>query len=363
LIIFLVFLIFNKTVFMQLILRSFELKLKHTFTISRESYSTQPTLIVELKEGEFSGYGEATSNPYYGITVSKMINDLEKLQSVIESVSDETPKEFWSKMYSHLKENMFALCALDLAYNDLYARKKGKKLYKLWGYNTSNNPLTDYTIGIASIEKMITKMQELPWPIYKIKLGTKEDIKIITELRKHTDAVFRVDANCGWTVDETINNAIELKKLGVEFIEQPMKADDWNAHKIVYQNSVLPIIADESCQVEADVAKCNNHFHGVNVKLVKCGGLTSARRMLMQARELGMKTMVGCMTESSVGISAIAHLLPLLDYVDMDGAILLAEDIATGITLKNGVIHYSELNGTGVILTPTLSRGEGVTDE
>jgi len=346
---------------MQLILRSFELKLKHTFTISRESYNSQPTLIVELKEGEISGFGEATSNPYYGIKVSKMIADLEAIQSIIESTSDETPEMFWSKMYSHLKENMFALCALDLAYNDLYARKKGKKVYELWGYDVNNNPLSDYTIGIDSIEKMIAKMQELPWPIYKIKLGTKEDIKIITELRKHTDAIFRVDANCGWSVDETINNAIQLKELGVEFIEQPLKADDWSGHKEVYQNSILPIIADESCQVEADIAKCYHHFHGVNVKLVKCGGLTSARRMLIQARELGMKTMVGCMTESSVGISAIAHLLPLLDYVDMDGAILLAEDIATGITLKKGVIHYSELNGIGVELNPipTLPKGKG----
>ncbi len=346
---------------MQLTLKSFELKLKHTFTISRESYDTQPTLIVELKDGEFSGYGEATSNPYYGITVSKMMDDLEAIRPIIESTSDVTPEVFWANMYPHLKENMFALCALDLAYNDLYARKKGKKLYELWNYDIANNPLSDYTIGIATIEKMIAKMQELPWPIYKIKLGTKEDIKIISELRKHTDAIFRVDANCGWTVEETINNAIELKKLGVEFIEQPMKADDWDAHKKVFQNSVLPIIADESCQVEADVLKCYNHFHGVNVKLVKCGGLTSARRMLLQARDLGMKTMVGCMTESSVGISAIAHLLPLLDYVDMDGAILLAEDIATGINLKNGVIKYSELNGTGVELNPipTLPKGKG----
>ncbi len=345
---------------MQLILRSFELKLKHTFTISRESYDSQPTLIVELKDGEFSGFGEATSNPYYGITVSKMMSDLEAIQSIIESTSNETPEVFWNNMYPYLKDNMFALCGLDLAYNDLYARKKGKKLYELWNYDINNNPLSDYTIGIDSIEKMITKMGERPWPIYKIKLGTKEDIKIITELRKHTDAIFRVDANCGWTVDETISNAIELQKLGVEFIEQPMKADDWDAHKKVFQNSVLPIIADESCQIEADVPKCHNHFHGVNVKLVKCGGLTSARRMLIQARELGMKTMVGCMTESSVGISAIAHLLPLLDYVDMDGAILLAEDIATGITLKNGIIHYSELNGTGVELNPipTLPKGK-----
>ena len=210
--------------------------------------------------------------------------------------------------------------------------------------------MTDYTIGIASIEKMVAKMQELPWPIYKIKLGTKEDIAIVTELRKHTNAIFRIDANCAWNVDETINNAIAFKKLGIEFIEQPMKADNWQAHKEVYKHSVLPIIADESCIIEEDVHKCHNHFHGVNVKLVKCGGLTPGKRMIEQAKKLGLKTMVGCMTESTVGISAIAHLLPQLDYVDMDGALLLAEDIATGVKITNGKITYSELNGTGVTL-------------
>jgi L-Ala-D/L-Glu epimerase len=335
---------------MKLILREFNLKLKHTFTISRESIDFQPSLIVELQKNGFSGFGEATSNPYYNITVPMMMMDLEKIKDIIENTNDETPEEFWSKIHPFLKDNMFALCALDLAYNDLFARSKGKKLYDLWGYSTEKNPMTDYTIGIASIEKMVQKMQELPWPIYKIKLGTKEDIEIVKELRKHTDAIFRIDANCAWSVDETINNAIELKKLGVEFIEQPMKADNWEDHATVFKHSVLPIIADESCIIEDDVAKCHNHFHGVNVKLVKCGGLTPGRRMLQNARKLGLKTMVGCMTESTVGISAIAQLLPLLDYVDMDGSLLLAEDIATGIRLDYGKIVYSELNGTGVTL-------------
>lgn len=335
---------------MELILRSFNLKLKHTFSISRESYNEQPTLIVELKDGELSGFGEATSNPYYKITVQSMMEALTAIKPLIEASKNKTPEEFWQIMYSHLKQNMFALCALDLAYNDLCARKKGKKLYELWNYNISNNPLTNYTIGIDSIEKMVSKMAELPWPIYKIKLGTKEDIKIVTELRKHTNAIFRIDANCGWTIDETIKNAKELKPLGVEFLEQPLKADDWDGHKQIFKNSVLPVMADESCQVEADVAKCHNHFHGINVKLVKCGGLTSAKRMILQAKELKMKSMVGCMTESSVGISAIAHLLPILDYVDMDGALLLSQDIATGVTIKNGITTYSNLNGTGVSL-------------
>lgn len=335
---------------MKVILRTFDLQLKHTFTISRVSYKTQPTLIVELQSDGYSGYGETTSNVYYKNTVESMKSNLEKIIPFIESVGNETPEEFWDKAHQLLQHDLFALCALDNAYNDWYARKKGKKLYELWGYSIDHNPKSDYTIGIDSIEKMVSKMTELPWPIYKIKLGTKEDIAIVTELRKHTDAVFRIDANCGWTVPETINNAIELKKLGVEFLEQPLKADDWEGHKKVFEHSVLPIIADESCIIEEDVAKCYNHFHGVNIKLVKCGGLTPARRMIAQAKKLGMKTMVGCMTESTVGISAIAHLLPELDYVDMDGTLLITNDIATGITLSNGVVKYSEVNGTGVSL-------------
>ena len=335
---------------MQLILREFQLKLKHTFTISRESIDVQPSLIVELQDGNFSGFGEATSNPYYHITVPMMRDDLEKIRPIIESSGEETPAIFFLLLHPYLKDDMFALCALDIAYNDLYARKKGKKLYELWGYSTEKNPLTDYTIGIASIEKMVAKMKELPWPIYKIKLGTQEDIAIVKELRKHSDAIFRIDANCGWGVEETINNSIELKKLGFEFLEQPMKADNWEGHKEVFKHSVLPIVADESCIIESDVARCLNHFHGVNVKLVKCGGLTPGRRMISEAKQLGLKTMVGCMTESSVGISAIAHLLPELDYVDMDGQLLLAEDIATGITLDFGKIIYGNGNGTGVSL-------------
>ncbi|MEN8187981.1 MAG: dipeptide epimerase [Bacteroidota bacterium] len=335
---------------MQLILRSYDLPLRHTFTISRQSFDVKPSMIVELKDGDISGYGEASENPYYHKTLENMFQDLQNCKDIIEQDTDETPEEFWDKMYPLLKDDMFALCALDLAYNDLYARKKGKKLYELWGYNIDQNPMSNYTIGIDTIEKMVAKMKETPWPIYKIKLGTKEDIEIVRELRKHTDAVFRIDANCAWTADETIANAIELKKLGVEFLEQPLPAEDWEGAKKVFEYSVLPVVADESCQVEADVAKCHNHFHGINIKLVKCGGLTPARRMLKEANEFGMKKMVGCMTESSVGISAIAHLLPELNYVDMDGAMLLKTDIATGTSMDFGKVIYSELNGTGVKL-------------
>lgn len=335
---------------MEIKLHSFNLELKHTFTISRESHNFQPSLIVELISDGFSGFGEATSNPYYNITVENSIEIINKNKTFIEALSNEEPSLFWEKLKPLFKKNMFALCALDMAFNDLFARKKGMKLYEVWELNINNNPMTDYTIGIDSVEKMISKMKELPWPIYKIKLGTKNDIEIVTELRKHTDAIFRIDANCGWTADEAIENSFKLKELGVEFLEQPLKADNFEGAKKLYKNSALPIIADESCILESDIEKCVGLFHGVNVKLTKCGGVTPGKRMLEKARKLGLKTMVGCMTESSVGISAIAHLLPLLDYVDMDGSLLLKKDIAKGITINNGIISYSEKNGTGVTL-------------
>ena len=335
---------------MKLQLHTYNLVLKHTFTISRESRNTQPTLIVELSDDGFSGFGETSSNTYYKITMDNLNDQITENKEFIESLSDVTPDEFWNKLQPIFKNNMFALCALDMAFNDLYARKRGKKLYEYWNLQPDNNPMTDYTIGIDSIDVMVAKMKELPWPIYKIKLGTKNDIEIVTELRKHTDAIFRIDANCGWTADEAIENSFKLKELGVEFLEQPLKANDIEGAKKLYENSALPIIADESCIVESDVEKCAGLFHGVNVKLTKCGGLTPGKRMLEKAKSLGLKTMVGCMTESSIGISAIAHLLPLLDYVDMDGSLLLKEDIANGININNGVISYANENGIGASL-------------
>lgn len=335
---------------MQLIFHSFDLELKHTFTIAHDSRDMQQTLIVELKDGNFSGFGEATSNPYYGATIEKMITSLESIRAIIEEDKLNSPEELWAKVNPYLKDNSFAQCALDEAAHDLFAKKKGQKLYETWGLSINRNPLTNFTIGIDTVEKMVSKMQELPWPIYKIKLGTDDDLRIVRELRSHTTAAFRVDANCAWSAEQTIKFSGELKKLGVEFIEQPLPADDIEGMKKVFSGSALPVIADESCILESDVLKCYGLFHGVNIKLTKCGGLTSARRMIKEAKDLNMTTMVGCMTESSVGISAIGHLLPLLDYVDMDGSLLIKNDPATGVTFDFGKVIYASEDGTGAIL-------------
>jgi L-alanine-DL-glutamate epimerase-like enolase superfamily enzyme len=336
---------------MKLVLHSFELPLRHTFTISRESIDTQPTMIVELQDGGVSGFGEATSNRYYGFTIERMTARLESLRSVIESATWERPEELWAQLQPHLVADPFSLCAIDQAAHDLWGKRLGKPLYELWGLTTEKIPASNYTIGIDTVPKMLEKLQEFPdWPIYKIKLGTDQDLEIVRALREHTSATFRVDANCGWSADQTLEYAPQLKSLGVEFIEQPLPADRWDDIRRVRESVALPIIADESCIVESDVARCHGLFHGINIKLVKCGGLTPARRMIAEARKLGLKVMVGCMTESTVGISAIAQLLPLLDYVDMDGAVLLAQDIASGVRVERGICHYPAVPGTGVQL-------------
>lgn len=335
---------------MKINIKKYVLPLKHTFSISRESHDFQDSMIVSLELNGKTGYGEATSNPYYKITFETMQAEIENIREEIERFHFQEPEAFHAFLVSKQLSN-FALCALDLAANDLYGKILGKPLYKLWNTDNNSYPVTNYTLGLDSVEKMVDKMKEMPWPIYKIKLGTNRDVEIVRELRKHTNAIFRVDANCAWTAEETIANAPLLKDLGVEFLEQPLKADDWTGMEAVMHQSVLPVMADESCIVETDVEKCALHFNGINIKLTKCGGLTPARRMISKAKEMGLKVMVGCMTESTVGISAIAQLIPQLDYVDMDGAMLLKEDIADGVIIQeNGKVIFPTLGGSGIHL-------------
>jgi len=324
-----------------------QLPLKHTFRIAHQSRDVQQTVIVKLDHGVNFGLGECTTNPFYGITRESVLEALEQAKPLIEEEDWERPEELWALGGEIFKANPFAQCALDVAAWDLYAKKKGKKLYELLQLDPRQIPTTNFTIGIAPIDQMVAKMKEVNWPIYKIKLGTDQDLEIIRELRKHTDAVFRIDANCAWTADQAINYSKELAKLGVEFMEQPLAKDDLEGMKAVYQHSHLPVIADESCIAEDDVAKCVGLFHGINVKLMKAGGITPALRMLAEARSYGMKTMVGCMTESSVGITAIAHIAPLLDYVDMDGAMLLAQDIAEGVVITPEGVTFTDREGIG----------------
>jgi L-Ala-D/L-Glu epimerase len=328
---------------------NFDLKFKYPFGISRGTKTHQPTFIVELEHLGRKGYGEAPAISYYHIPIEKMVEDLERKKLFVEKFAFTEPDRYWHYLHHLYPMNPFLVCALDIAAWDLYGKIRNKPLKELWPLEKSLTPITDYTIGIDTIEKMVEKLQKKPWPIYKIKLGTDKDIEIMQALRKHTNSVFRIDANAAWKADEALEKIRALKDLGVEFIEQPLAKDDWEGMKFLFEHSPLPLIADESCVSENDVEKCHNHFHGINIKLTKCSGITPALRMIKHARSLNMQVMVGSMNESTIGSAAIAHLLPQVDYIDADGPLLLEDDLATGLVYHpDGSIQNSEMPGLGV---------------
>ncbi len=334
---------------LQVSYTTYNLPFVHPFTISGGRTKThQPTFIVRLSLGPFTGYGEAPAIAYYNTSLEQMAADLDRKRSLVEKFAFTHPDRYWHYLHHLFPGNPFLVCALDMAAWDMYGKMNQKPLFELWETHWQNEVLTDYTIGIDTIERMVSKMKEKPWPVYKIKLGTAEDIGIVKALRQHTGAVLRVDANAGWKLEEALALLPELQSLNVELIEQPLARDDWEGMRILYKASPLPLIADESCVFEADVEKCHAHFHGINIKLTKCSGPTPALRMIAKARSLGMKVMMGSMNESSIGSAAIAHFLPQLDFVDCDGPLLLAEDLAGGLDIKDGVVTVSPGPGLGV---------------
>jgi L-alanine-DL-glutamate epimerase-like enolase superfamily enzyme len=333
---------------------SHELRFQYPFTISRGTKTHQPTLVTQLDFRGIKGYGEAPAIAYYDTTVEKMVAHLLIKKQFVEKYAFTDPARYWHYLHHLMPQSNFLVCALDMAAWDIYGKMQGRPLYEIWNLETANAPLTDYTIGIDTIDKMVEKINAKPWPIYKIKLGTAEDIGIMRALRSCTNASFRVDANAGWTLEEALVLIPQLKDLGVELVEQPLARDNWEGMKRLYHESVLPLIADESCVVESDVEKCHRHFHGINIKLTKCSGITPALRMITRARELEMSVMIGSMNESTVGTAAIAHLAPLADHLDADGPLLLAEDLATGIgfdPVAKGRLTYSGLPGLGIEYT------------
>ena len=337
---------------MKIKYKTYSLPFTHPFTISKGTKTHQPTLIVELDFMGIKGYGEAPASAYYNIPVEKMVEDIERKKIFIEKFAFNDPERYWHYLHHLFPANPFLVCALDMAGWDIYGKLKRKQLHELWNIDTAAAPITDFTIGIDTVENMVAKMKEKPWPIYKVKVGVDGDIEMVAALRKHTDAILRVDANAGWTLEQALQKIPLLKELGVEMVEQPLAKDNWEGMKVLYEQSSLPLYADEACVFESDVEKCHQHFHGINIKLTKCSGITPARRMITKARELNMKVMVGCMNESSVGTAAIAQLAPLLDVVDMDGPLLLSEDIATGVGFDFGKIVYQQGPGLGIQIVP-----------
>ncbi len=328
----------------------FELEFQYPFTTSKGTKTHQPTLVVGLGLGNLMGFGEAPAINYYGVTVEDMIASLEKNRTMIERYALTDPGRFWHFLHHLIPGQHFLTAALDMAAWDLFAQMRRMPLHQLLGIKQDKTVVTDYTIGISSIEEMKAKVAAHPMPTYKIKVGSQDGLAKLRELRQCTDAPFSIDANEAWNLEETKDMLPELQQLGVILIEQPLPRADENAMKELMALSPIPIpiFADESCRTEDEVKKCAGLFHGINIKLTKCGGITPALRMIKEARALGLQIMLGSMNESSIGTAAIAHLLPLVDFADADGPLLLKEDVATGLTYENGVITTGAVAGLGV---------------
>jgi L-Ala-D/L-Glu epimerase len=325
----------------------FQLPFKNPFTISKGTKTHQSTIVIAIEHNGLNGYGEAPEISYYNLPIDKTVIELSNKKRELESFSFSHPEIFWLFLNQLFPNNSFLVCALDMAAWDLYGKIVNQPLHQILSLNIDKAPITDFTIGIDSIEKMQVKILAMPWPVYKIKLGTNHDVEIIQALREVTASPFRIDANAAWTLQDAIGKIKVLSTLNIEFIEQPLAKDNWNDMRILFQQSELPLFADEACIAESDVEKCIGHFHGINIKLTKCGGITPALRMIKKAKNLGLKVMLGCMNENTIGSAALAHLSPLVDYLDMDGPLLLREDLATGLEIKNGKFTLDAKPGLG----------------
>lgn len=333
---------------MQLKIYEYDMKLKYPFSISRHTYFSQPNMILELHHDGLLGYGEATVNPYYHITIDNLKDCFIAMNNRLKGYDFSSPDRLYDDFSDFLSVNPFALGALNNASWDLFGKLNDSPVSKLLGLDKSAYPQTSYTLGIADKKGLLKKLEDFPWPVYKIKLGTPDDLELIKFIRNHTNSTLRVDANCAWDFKQTVELSKALKALNVEFIEQPLPAHH-PEQKLCYEKSTLPLFADESCCTESDLDQCKDKFHGVNIKLLKCGGLSPALRMIKKARDLGLKIMIGCMTESSIGISAAAQLLPFVDYADLDGPLLLSDDLATGLTYEKGNLSLSGNFGFGIV--------------
>ncbi|MEX2117766.1 MAG: dipeptide epimerase [Bacteroidota bacterium] len=335
---------------MKITFSPYDLKLRHTFTIARSSRDVSPIVLLELEHDGIVGYGEAAPTRRYGETIETVMGFLKalnlskfespfQLESILEYVENASPGSASAK------------AAVDIALHDWIGKKLNVPLYRYWGLDKAKAPVTSFTIGIDSPEMIAQKVQEaMEYPILKIKLGGSNDEEIMKAIRRSTDKTLRVDANEGWKTKEIALKKIQwLEQEGVEFVEQPMPAEDLEGTAWVRDRVNLPLIADENSLRLHDVPKLQGAFDGINIKLMKCTGLREALRMVAVARACDMKIMTGCMIESSVAISAAAQFSPLIDYADLDGAVLTTNDPFDGVTIVEGKLMLTDRPGIGVV--------------
>ncbi|WP_435076601.1 dipeptide epimerase [Halococcus sp. AFM35] len=337
------------------------LDLDDPFTIARGTQETATNVVVRVSDGEHEGIGAAAPSEHYGETPRTVEAVLPDLLTIVEEVGDpHALARIERRMNEVVRDNPAARAAVSIALHDLAAKHLDVPLYRYWGLDSESTPTTSFTIGLDSTERMREKTESavaVGHTVLKVKLGTERDREIIEAVRAEApDVRLRVDANEAWTPHEALGNIDALADFDVEFVEQPVPAENPAGLEYVHDRSALPIAADESCVTLADVPRIAERADIANIKLMKCGGLGEAKRMIHTARAHGLEVMCGCMVESNAAIAAACQLAPLLDYADLDGSLLLADDPYEGVPIRGGDIDLAGVDGPGTGAHPVEGR-------
>lgn len=334
---------------LKLRFKPYDLQLKHTFTLAGSSRTTTPVMLTEIEYEGIVGYGEASMPPYLGEnheSATKFLSSLDLNQFKDPFQLDEILEYVDEIAYG----NCAAKASVDIALHDLLGKIMNQPWYKIWGFKAENTPCTSFTIGIDTEEVIRQKTEEASeYKIIKVKLGRDNDKQIIDTIRSVTNVPMCVDVNQGWTdKNQALEMAEWLKEKGIEFIEQPMPKTAIDDIAWLTQHSPLPIIADEAIQRLSDVKKAHGIYSGINIKLMKCTGMREAHKMLTLARALNMKVMIGCMTETSCAVSAASQLAPKVDWADLDGNLLISNDVFNGVKIIDGKVSLKDIPGIGI---------------
>lgn len=335
---------------MHLSFEPYELKLKHVFTVSSFSRSTTPDVQVRIDYDGYTGYGEASMPPYLGQTVESVCSFLKKVD--LEQFPDTFCIDDILTYIDSLSDgDSAAKAAVDIALHDLVGKIIGAPWHRMLGLNPEKTPNTTYTIGIDTDEMVKLKTREVAgqFKILKVKLGTPRDREMIRAIREVSDLPIAVDVNQGWkNKKKALDEIFWLKEQGIVMVEQPMPKEMLDANAWLTERSPLPTFADEAIQRLKDIPAIKGAYTGINIKLMKCTGMREAWKMMNYARAEGMKVMIGCMTETSCAIAAAAQLSPAVDFADLDGNLLIANDIFRGTTVVDGKITLNQLPGIGI---------------
>ncbi len=334
---------------MKLSFRPYELQLLHTFTVAGNSRNTTPVVLTEIHYEGFTGYGEASMPPYLGETQESVMNFLNRVD--LEQFGDPFMLDDILEYVDSIEEgNRAAKACVDIALHDLIGKLLDQPLYRLWGINPGNTPMTSFTIGIDTPDMVKLKTEEASrFKVLKVKLGGGNDREMINTVRSVTDVPIYVDVNQGWKDrQEALEMVHWLMEQGVEFVEQPLPKEAVEDMAWLTAHSPLPIMADEAFQRLADVAAFRDVYSGINIKLMKSTGLREAHKMITVARALDMKVMIGCMTETSCAVSAASQLSPLVDWADLDGNLLISNDLYEGMQVVDGRVTLNDWPGIGI---------------